>query len=176
MQYIDTLEPLEPHFLVPEYATPEEYKKAFNIDPPPFDERKPIKLWTLNAPASTSRQILFDTVAVDENGNWLYDAEGKYVTELILMLRTDAPLVNIPPKDFNFTGKPLILKQNRPLRDNFVNEYDIVRSPDGFSVVARNKEKYKKYLETRSSAGGNNPAFEAQVLSDLAAIKKVLGL
>lgn len=176
MQYIETLEPLEQHFLVPEYATPEEYKKAFNIDPPPFNDRRPIKLWSWNPPADNLRQVLFHTIAIDDNGNWLYDNEGKYVTELILMLKTDAPNVNIPPKDFNFTGRDLILKQNRPLRPGFVDDYDIVKSPDGFAVVARNKEKYKKYLESRTAQGGNNPAFEAQVLDDLSKIKTALGI
>jgi hypothetical protein len=176
MQYIETLEPLEPHFLVKEFATPEEYKSFYKVDPPAFDETKPIKLWSWEPPASNTRQVLFDTIALDENGNWLYDSEGKYVTELILMLRSESPKVNIPPKDFNFTGKPLILKQNRPLRPGFVDEYDIVKSPDGFSVVARNKEKYKKYLQTLATSGGSNPEFETKVLQDLAAIKKVLGI
>jgi hypothetical protein len=119
---------------------------------------------------------MFDTIAFGDGGAWMYDDKGIYITELILMLKVDAPIVNIPPKDFNFTQKPFIPKANRPLKDGFVSEYDIVKSPDGFSVVARNKELYAKFLEEKTSPTSGNVAFETTVLSYLAAISKKLGV
>jgi hypothetical protein len=176
MQYIDTLAPLEQFFLVEEYATPEVYFQKTGKIAPEFNPNKPIKLWAFTPETTGPRQIMFDTVAMGEDGAWMYDTEGKYVTELILMLKTEAPQVNIPPKDFNFTANPFIQKANRPLQSGFVEKYDIVKSPDGFSIVARDKAKYAQFLEEKTAAVGGNPAFEATVLSFLSAISKKLGV
>ncbi len=177
MTYFDTLTPLENLYLVKEYATPLEYFKATGKVAPEFNINKPIKLWEHNPSSLGPRQVQYDVIAQNEdNGVWMYDDSGKYITELIIMLKTEAVKVNIPPADFNYTAYPDLKRINRPLQDHVSRDYDLVKSPDGFSIVGRNKEMYSLYLSEKASPIGSNPTFEASVLAHLAAIAKKLGV
>lgn len=181
MQYIETLAALEQFFDAKEYANPEAYFEGTGKKCPPFDENASIKLWEMHPVLAGPRQFMFDVIAQDPKTNvWIYDNDGVYATELFIMLKTEAPIVNIPPKDFNyitFKGK----RTNRPLKNEFVSHYDIVRAPDGLAIVARNKEKFAQYQAFKAELenpvrGAANPAFEQTVISDLRAIKTALGL
>lgn len=177
MTYLDTIEVLEKFYLVKEYQNPVAYKLATGKTAPEFDISKPIKLWEDTPELSGLRQVMYDVIAQnEENGVWIYDDSGKYVTELILMLKTDARKVNIPPSDFNYTAHPNLPKVNRPLKTGVSSEYDLVKSPDGFSIVARNKKLYAEYLTEKTSPVGSNPNFENAVLAYLSAISKKLGI
>ncbi|CAB4142905.1 hypothetical protein UFOVP434_49 [uncultured Caudovirales phage] len=175
---MDTLELLEGFFLTKEYRTPEEYQKETGLIAPAFDESKPIKLWSfIPPPEMEGRQLLFDALVDGPDGRPIVDAAGVFLTELILLPRAQAPVVNIPPRDFNFTGKPLIPKINRPFKNGFVKQYDVVRSPMGMSMMARDKQKYEQFLKQKDvGSGSGNPEFEEKVLSYLAAISKRLGV
>jgi len=177
MQYIDTIQPLENLYLVKEFPTPAAYFAATGKVAPEFDLSKDIKLWEFSPDLSGPRQALFDVIAQDEEtGVWIYTDEGKYVTELIVMLKSEAPKVNIPPADFNYTAYPNLKRVNRPLKPGVIEKFDIVKSPDGFSIVARDKELYSKYLSEKLSPIGSNPTFENAVLAYLGAIAKKLGV
>lgn len=177
MEYIDTLSPLEQYFDAKEYPTPESYEKATGKKCPDFDDSLPIKLWELHPVLAGPRQLMFDVIAQDpKTGVWIYDVDGVYATELYIMLKTEAPIVNIPPKDFNYIlykGKII----NRPLKAEFVQHYDIVKTPDNLSIAARNKEAYAQYLaEKNAPPVAASPEFEKTVLADLKAIKLSLGI
>lgn len=177
MQYIETLQPLENLYLVPEYPTPQAYFQGTGKIAPEFDITKDIKLWEHTPETSGSRQMIYDVIAQDEEtGVWIYDDAGKYVTELIIMLKSEAPKVNIPPADFNYIAHTNLKSVNRPLKQGVSSQYDLIKSPDGFSIVARNKELYAKYLSEINSPVGSNPSFENSVLAYLAAISKKLGV
>lgn len=177
MEYIETLQPLENLYLVQEYPTPQAYFLLTGKTAPEFDINKDIKLWEHTPENVGPRQVLYDVIAQNEdNGVWIYDDSGKYVTEFILMLKSDAAKVNIPPSDFNYTAHPNLRKVNRPLKEGVSSKYDLIKSPDGFSIVARDKELYAKYLSEKNAPAGSNPAFEASVLAYLAAISKKLGI
>ena len=178
MKYIDTITPLESIYLVPEFRSPEEYTEATGLTAPEFDINKPIKRWTHKADNVSTRQVMYDVIAQnEETGVWIYDNAGLYVTELIIMLKTEASQVNIPPRNFNYTDpKHLNLKiYNRPLVPGITIKVDIVRAPDGMSIVARNKDLYKKYIASINNTGGN-VEFEKSVLASLAAISLKLGI
>lgn len=176
MKYIETLEPLEPHFVTREYATPEEYFAVTKKIAPPFDPTRPIKMWELPFDSTPPRQVTFETLAFsEETGVLIRDPDGKYITELVVMLKSELPKVNIPPKDFNYIQFTNLRKTQRPLKANFTDEYDIVNTPDGFAMAARNKAKYAQYVVSQN-APASNPAFEATVISYLDAIAKKLGV
>lgn len=180
MQYIETLSPLEQYFDVKEYPTPESYTKGTGKKCPEFDDTLPIKLWEMHPVVAGPRQFMFDVIAQDpKTGVWIYDESGVYATELYIMLKSEAPLVNIPPKDFNYiTYKGKII--NRPLKSEFIQHYDIVKSPDNFAIVARNKEAYAQFLAEKAAKDAPptsaNPAFEKSVMAYLKAISLKLGI
>lgn len=177
MNLIDCYESLEPHFLVPEYATPEAYFAATGKVAPEFDPDKNIKNWfDPSQAASKARQVTYEAPALSDNGTWVYDENGVFLIDLAIYKREEALAVNIPPKDFNFTGHKRIDVSPRPLKPGFTTDFDITFDPTGLTKVARSKAKYAQYLAEQAKGSGVSSDFEKKVLADLTAIKASLGI
>ncbi len=91
---------LDKLYLFPHYQTREQYRLATGSEPPVFDETRPPQGWFDPSLAqSTKRTVIYENVlAMDEKGNPKLNAEGKPYFEPLMMLRSEAMSVNIPPK------------------------------------------------------------------------------
>lgn len=91
---------LDKLYLFPYFQTREQYRKAVGVEPPPFDETRPPQQWyDPSISTSTKRTVIYDNVlAVDENGMPKRDENGKPYFEPLMILKSEAATVNIPPK------------------------------------------------------------------------------
>ena len=91
---------LDKLYLFPYYQTRDQYKQATGEAPPAFDITRPPKYWEdPSAAKSTKRTLIYENVlACGESGMPLKDDAGNPYLEGLLILRTEAATVNIPPK------------------------------------------------------------------------------
>lgn len=91
---------LDKLYLFPYFQTREQYRLAVGQEPPPFDENRPPQGWYDPQMAQSSkRTVIYENVlAINEKGQPRRDADGNPFFEPLMMLRTEAATVNIPPK------------------------------------------------------------------------------
>lgn len=91
---------LEKLYLFPFFQTREQYRQATGQEPPEFDPTRPPQGWyDPQMGHSTKRTVIYDNVlAIDEKGRPRLNAEGKPYFEPLMILRSEAATVNIPPK------------------------------------------------------------------------------
>lgn len=182
MNYIDTIFPLSNFFSATVYQSQDDYFKKTG-KAASFNQFQAIKNWYLPIPEGVRpNQIIPITVlAKTETGNYI-ESNGKFLIEVIPVRASSLPIVNIPPPDFNFTANSYIPIIEPPLKDGFEKDYDVVRSPDGFSMVARNKKLYEEFLKNKDATSSAGTAdFQKSVVltlnkltSDIELIKKAL--
>lgn len=111
-------------YLFPVFQTREAYRLAVGVEPPPYNERIPIKSWfDPDAAKNTRRKIIYENViAYAENGAPLVDAAGKPMLEPLVLDVAIAGAVNIPFKAPGVPDQPTtgleIPVPMRPLTDN----------------------------------------------------------
>jgi hypothetical protein len=89
-------------YLFPVYQTREAYREATGVEPPPYDQNRPVKSWfDPKAAASPKRKLIYENViAFADNGVPLVGPAGEPVLEPLLIDRDEAATVNIPRKEF----------------------------------------------------------------------------
>jgi hypothetical protein len=86
--------------LFPYYQTRDQYRASTGEEAPLFDPERPPKYWFDPAAAkSAKRALIYDQVLVcNELGHALANAQGKPYLEQLMILKSEAATVNIPPK------------------------------------------------------------------------------
>ncbi|MCS7025598.1 MAG: hypothetical protein NZV14_12430 [Bryobacteraceae bacterium] len=136
-------------YLFPVYQTREAFRQATGLEPPPYDEKKPIKSWfDPRALENPRRKIIYENViGYASNGAPLVGPDGKPVLEPLVLDREFAATVNIPPKapgvpDLPHTGEEIPV----PLRPLEPNEELFFQF--GGSVAVKNKDLFQKLAES----------------------------
>jgi hypothetical protein len=137
-------------YLFPVYQTREAYRQATGMEPPPYDENKPVKSWfDPRAMENPRRKIVYETViAYAANGAPLVGPDGKPVLEPLVIDREFAATVNIAPKavglkpDVPYTGEEIPVPI-RPLEPNEELYFQF-----GGTVAVKNKELFGKLSES----------------------------
>lgn len=129
---------LDKLYLFPLFQTREEYTRATGKEAPAFDPQRPPKYWfDPAAENSLKRNVVYSTVvSYAENGGLLLDENGKPQTEAMLLLKSEAASVNIPPLETNVPGAsvPCVPVPLRPLDE----QEELVLGFGGI-VLVRNK-------------------------------------
>lgn len=112
-------------YLFPVFQTREAYRLAVGVEPPPYNERIPIKSWfDPDAHKITRRKIIYENVIAcnPDNGAPLADDAGKPMLEPLVIDVAFAGAVNIPFKAPGVPDKPTTGFETpvplRPLTDN----------------------------------------------------------
>ncbi|MBL8229015.1 MAG: hypothetical protein JNL98_11075 [Bryobacterales bacterium] len=136
-------------YLFPVYQTREAYRQATGMEPPPYDENKPVKSWfDPRAMENSRRKIVYENViAYAANGAALVGPDGKPVLEPLMIDRDFAATVNIAPKaagvpDVPHTGEEIPV----PIRALEPNEELYFQF--GGSVAVKNKDLFGKLTES----------------------------
>lgn len=136
------------------YQTREAFQLATGEEVPLWDSRRPPKHWRdVAALQSARRNVVYDAViATAENGRPLVGADGKPVLDLLVLTKTEAATVNIPPAGpgiSNVPGAevPAVPCPLRPLDPNEELFFDF-----GGVVVVKNLNLYPK-LEVGFTSG-----------------------
>ena len=90
--------PLSDFYMFPYYSTREQYEQITGKTCPPFDPNKQVKYWEDTAATSAGRRVLvYERVATDLKGA-VRMVNGKPAFQELVLLSTEAALVNIPDK------------------------------------------------------------------------------
>jgi len=90
----------------PAYMTRDEYQAAIGEEPPAWNPDRAPKYWfDPAAKNATKMSVVYDCViATAANGTPLVGDDGKPVTDLMVLSKSEASTVNIPPKLANIPG------------------------------------------------------------------------
>ncbi len=133
---------VEKLYLFPYYQTREDYRKAFGVEPPPWDESRPPKRWLdPGALGSSRRNVVYDPViATSDTGQALVGPDGRPVLDVLVLKKEEAASVNIPPAATNVPGAD-VPEAPPPLRRLEANEELFFQF--GGLVAVKNKELYQ---------------------------------
>lgn len=137
---------IENLYLFRYYQTREAYQQATGEDTPPWDSRRAPKHWRdIVALQSARRNVVYDAVLLSaENGRPLAGADGKPVLDLLVLSKTEAASVNIPPAGPGISNVPgaevaAVPCPLRPLEPNEELFFDF-----GGVVAVKNLDLYPK--------------------------------
>ena len=98
--------PVHKLYLFPQFSSREDFERVQGVECPPFDCARPPKYWFDPAAEKTVlRKVVYETaIAIDEKGALILDANGKPMTDSLVLVKKEAATVNIPPDITNYPG------------------------------------------------------------------------